>query len=143
MATFTGRDTFFDTASVIITLIYLGKVLETLARGRASSAIKALMKLGAKSAHVERNGHHYVHGFGGQEASAIEQTAFLAAHPDLYASDGAGVRLRIESGALTLGSLNIPGFASGAYPQWASLRPLAESQAGTTVLFGVQFSDHP
>src|SRR5207248_2953561 len=30
-ATFSGRDTFYDTAAVIITLIFLGKVLETVA----------------------------------------------------------------------------------------------------------------
>ncbi|MHB8576520.1 MAG: heavy metal translocating P-type ATPase, partial [Dehalococcoidia bacterium] len=56
VATFSGRDTFYDTTAVIITLIYLGKVLESVAKGRASSAIKLLMRLGAKSAHVVRNG---------------------------------------------------------------------------------------
>ncbi len=55
-ATFAGQDPFYDTAALIITLIYLGKVLEAIARGRAGSAIKALMRLGAKSAHVIRNG---------------------------------------------------------------------------------------
>ncbi|HZQ37765.1 MAG TPA: heavy metal translocating P-type ATPase, partial [Dehalococcoidia bacterium] len=55
-ATFAGQDPFYDTAALIITLIYLGKLLEAIARGRAGSAIKALMRLGAKSAHVVRNG---------------------------------------------------------------------------------------
>jgi Cu+-exporting ATPase len=56
VATFTGRDTFYDTTALIVTLIYLGKVLESIARGRAGSAIKALMRLGAKSARVVRGG---------------------------------------------------------------------------------------
>ncbi len=56
VATFTGRDTFYDTAAIIITFIFLGKVLEALAKGRASSAIRQLMGLGAKTAHVVRGG---------------------------------------------------------------------------------------
>ena len=36
--------------------------------------------------HAERNGHHYVDGFG--DTPAAEAEAFLAAHPDLYVSDG-------------------------------------------------------
>jgi hypothetical protein len=70
--------------------------------------------------HVERNGHHYVKGFGG--APAAEQRAFLAAHPDLYRDDASGVRVRIEGGQLRIGSLACNGFASGALPEWAALR---------------------
>lgn len=55
-ATFTGQDTFYDTAAVIITAIYLGKVLEAIAKGRASQAIRALMGLQAKTARVVRGG---------------------------------------------------------------------------------------
>ena len=54
VATFTGQDTFYDTAAIIITFIFLGKVLESLAKGRASSAIRQLMGLGAKTARVVR-----------------------------------------------------------------------------------------
>nr|MDQ6907290.1 heavy metal translocating P-type ATPase [Chloroflexota bacterium] len=56
VATFTGQDTFYDTAAIIITFIFLGKVLEALAKGRASGAIRALMGLGAKTARVVRGG---------------------------------------------------------------------------------------
>jgi len=47
---------YFETAAVIITLIKLGKYLEANAKGRTSEAIKKLMGLRAKTAHVIRNG---------------------------------------------------------------------------------------
>jgi P-type Cu+ transporter len=47
---------YFETAAVIITLIKLGKYLEARAKGRTSEAIKKLMELRAKTAHVLRNG---------------------------------------------------------------------------------------
>ncbi len=51
-----GDHVYFETSAVIITLIKLGKVLEARAKGRTSSAIKALMGLRARSAHVLRAG---------------------------------------------------------------------------------------
>jgi hypothetical protein len=81
--------------------------------------------------HVERNGHHYVHGFAGQGAGAAEQQAFLRAHPDLYEGDGNNVRLRLRAGRVALGSLAAPGFASGATPDAATLAPLATPLART------------
>lgn len=48
--------TYFDTAALIITLIYLGKFLEAVAKGRTSDAIRKLMGLQAKTARVIRNG---------------------------------------------------------------------------------------
>jgi len=47
---------YFDTAAVIITLILLGRLLEAIAKGRTSEAIKRLMGLQAKTARVIRNG---------------------------------------------------------------------------------------
>lgn len=47
---------YFEASAVIITLILLGKYLETAAKGRTSDAIKKLMKLQAKTARVIRNG---------------------------------------------------------------------------------------
>ena len=47
---------YFETAAVIITLIRLGKYLEASAKGRTSEAIKKLMGLRAKTAHVLRDG---------------------------------------------------------------------------------------
>jgi Cu+-exporting ATPase len=56
VATFTGQDTFYDTAAIIITFIFLGKVLEAIAKGRAGSAIRKLMGLQARTARVVRGG---------------------------------------------------------------------------------------
>jgi len=47
---------YFDTAAVIITLILLGRLLEAIAKGRTSEAIKRLMGLQAKTARTIRNG---------------------------------------------------------------------------------------
>jgi Cu+-exporting ATPase len=46
---------YFETSAVIITLIKLGKYLEARAKGRTSDAIKKLMSLRAKTAHVMRD----------------------------------------------------------------------------------------
>ncbi len=51
-----GSTTFYDTASLIITLIFLGKYLEARAKGQTNEAIKKLMGLQAHTAHVLRNG---------------------------------------------------------------------------------------
>jgi hypothetical protein len=79
--------------------------------------------------HAERNGHHYVDGFGG--APAAEVLAFLAAHPDLYVSDGNNIRLWIRGGDLLTGSLTAPGFATGVHPDWSALSPLNQAKAKT------------
>ena len=47
---------YFETSAVIITLIKLGKFLEARAKGRTSEAMKKLMGLRAKTAHVIRDG---------------------------------------------------------------------------------------
>ncbi|WBL15327.1 heavy metal translocating P-type ATPase [Sutcliffiella sp. NC1] len=49
-------DLYFETSAVIITLIILGKLFETRAKGRSSEAIKKLMGLQAKTATVVRDG---------------------------------------------------------------------------------------
>ncbi len=74
--------------------------------------------------HVERNGHHYVDGFG--DAPEAEALAFLGAHPDLYHRSGGRVRLRIAGGDIALGSLACPGLGAAAEPHWPSLRPFAD-----------------
>jgi hypothetical protein len=73
--------------------------------------------------HVERNGHHYVNGMAGLPAA--EQTGILSAHPDLYEHTHGATRLRIRAGQLEIGSLNGPGFACGAYPDWTTLRQMS------------------
>ena len=72
--------------------------------------------------HAERNGHHYVDGFG--ETPAAEAEAFLGAHPDLYANEGGKVRLAIHDGDLLTGSLTAPGFACAVHPNWSTMAPL-------------------
>lgn len=51
-----GGVTFYDTAALIITLIFLGKYLEARAKGQANDAIRKLIGLQAHTAHVIRNG---------------------------------------------------------------------------------------
>src|SRR2546422_11304 len=48
--------TYYDTAAVIIGLILLGKYFEEIAKGKASDAIRKLMDLAPRTAHVLRNG---------------------------------------------------------------------------------------
>jgi Cu+-exporting ATPase len=49
-------DMYYETSSVLITLILMGKLFEVMAKGRSSEAIKTLMGLQAKSALVIRDG---------------------------------------------------------------------------------------
>jgi Cu+-exporting ATPase len=51
-----AREVYFDTATVIITLILLGRYMEMMARGRTSEAIKKLIGMQAKTARVIRDG---------------------------------------------------------------------------------------
>ena len=81
-------------------------------------ALVALLGIG----HVERNGHHYVDGMAALPED--EQQRFLDAHPDLYERSHGAVRVKIRGGELAIGSLGGVGFASGAAPDWASMRPM-------------------
>ncbi|MFM2374231.1 MAG: Copper-exporting P-type ATPase, partial [Candidatus Parcubacteria bacterium] len=47
---------FWESSAALISFILLGRYVEVVAKGKASSAIKELLKLEAKEAHVERNG---------------------------------------------------------------------------------------
>ncbi len=47
---------FWESSAALLTFILLGRYIEVLAKGRASNAIKELMKLEAKEAHVIRDG---------------------------------------------------------------------------------------
>jgi Cu+-exporting ATPase len=50
-----GGHVYFETSALIITLIKLGKMLESRAKGRTSEAIKKLMGLRPKTAHILRS----------------------------------------------------------------------------------------
>ncbi|MBS1183848.1 MAG: heavy metal translocating P-type ATPase [Proteobacteria bacterium] len=47
---------YYEAAAVIVTLILLGRLLEARAKGRTSEAIRRLVKLQVKTAHVRRDG---------------------------------------------------------------------------------------
>ncbi len=51
---------YFDGAAMIITLILLGRLLEAKAKGRTSMAIKRLMELKPRTAHIVRDGRELV-----------------------------------------------------------------------------------
>jgi P-type Cu+ transporter len=51
-----GDMVYFETSSLLITFIILGKLLEAMAKGRTSEAIKKLMGLQARTAKVVRDG---------------------------------------------------------------------------------------
>ncbi len=51
-----GGITFYDTTALIVTLIFLGKYLEARAKGQTNDAIRKLIGLQAKTAHVMRDG---------------------------------------------------------------------------------------
>src|SRR3989440_5044675 len=51
-----GGTTFYDTTALIVTLIFLGKYLEARARGQTNEAIKKLIGLQPRTAHVVRAG---------------------------------------------------------------------------------------
>ena len=91
---------------------------------QAGLAVQQDLALGALIGvtHAERNGHHYVDGFG--DTPAAEAEAFLTAHPDLYVRDGNRIRLAIHDGHLLTGSLTTPGFATSVHPDWSTLSPL-------------------
>ncbi len=54
-AIFNGREGYFETAALIITLILLGKYFEAKSMGQASEAMKKLMELGVKKARLILN----------------------------------------------------------------------------------------
>jgi hypothetical protein len=58
--------------------------------------------------HAERNGHHYYHGL--DHLPAREAASALASHPDLYEEREGSVFLKIQDGAVALGSLQSPGY---------------------------------
>ncbi|MBA7665541.1 Copper-exporting P-type ATPase [subsurface metagenome] len=53
---FIGGKVYYETAALLITFILLGRMLESIAKGRTSEAIKKLMGLQAKVARVMRGG---------------------------------------------------------------------------------------
>jgi Cu+-exporting ATPase len=51
-----GEHVYFEASAAIITLVYMGKLLEARAKRRASAAIELLLQIQPRQAHVERDG---------------------------------------------------------------------------------------
>lgn len=56
MAVHCLHDMYFESAAMILTLITVGKMLEAYSKGKTTNAIKSLMDLAPKTAHVQRDG---------------------------------------------------------------------------------------
>ncbi len=56
MATHCLHDMYFESAAMILTLITVGKMLEAYSKGKTTNAVKSLMDLAPKTAHVIRDG---------------------------------------------------------------------------------------
>lgn len=52
-------DTYFDSSATVVTLIFMGKLLEARAKHQSSSAIETLANMAAKEAHVVRDGTEF------------------------------------------------------------------------------------
>ena len=74
--------------------------------------------------HVERNGHHYTKGLA--HCSPKERYQATRLHRDLYRGDDGVPRLRIESGFVRVGSLNMPGYGGPFEPDLSSMTPLEQ-----------------
>ena len=55
-----GAELYFESAAIILTLITLGKYMETVSKGKTSEAIKKLMGLSPKQATIIRDGKEYL-----------------------------------------------------------------------------------
>lgn len=55
-----GKSLYFETSAMIVTLITLGKCLESMSKGRTTDALKSLLKLAPKTANVIRDGSEIV-----------------------------------------------------------------------------------
>jgi len=81
--------------------------------------------------HVERNGHHYVNGMAGADAS--EQQRFLEAHPGLYHRINGRVCTRIENGRMDIGSLQCAGYGTAAEPDWTAMNEMQTRGLETSI----------
>ncbi len=109
--------TYFEAAGVIITLILLGRLLEAVAKGRTSEAIKKLLQLQAKTARVLRDG----------EEMEIAIEAVVVGDMVLVRP---GERLPVD-GVVTEGSSYVDESMITGEPMPVEKRPGAEAVGGT------------
>jgi hypothetical protein len=74
--------------------------------------------------HVERNGHHYVHGL--DHLSVDEQQTCAREHGGLYRAVGSSQVLAVKAGSIDIRSLRIPGLGVGGAVDVAAMVPLEE-----------------
>ncbi len=116
-AAFTNRPVYFETASVITTLVLLGQVLELRARGRTSAAIRSLLQLAPKSARRLRAD-------GSEEDVALDEI-----HP--------GDRLRVRPGEkVPADGVVVEGFSSIDESMITGEPIPVERSAGSTLIGG-------
>ena len=128
---FSGGEVYFDTSSMIITLILLGRYLETGAKGRASEVITGLLSLNPKEARVVRgqDGTNELHG-GETESvpiSAIKQGNVIQIQP--------GERIPLD-GIVIEGESGVDESMLTGESRPADKRPGTEVFCGTQNLFG-------
>ena len=131
---------YFDSGAIVITLVLLGKLLETRARGKTSAAIELLMNLTPKTATVLRDGVERV-----IPAAEIAEGDRVLVHPgESLSVDGRVLsgRSAVDESMLTGESMPVEktegdrvfgGTVNGA----GALTIEAESVGGKTVLSGI------
>ena len=72
--------------------------------------------------HAERNGHYYAYGM--SAAPPGEQREFAVAHPDFYTVVDGTTCVAVRDGRIALGSLDAPGFAHRAAPDFSAMTPM-------------------
>lgn len=71
-----GKSLYFETSAMIVTLITLGKCLESMSKGRTADALKSLVRLAPKTANVIRDGNETV-----IEASRVKEGDIFVVKP--------------------------------------------------------------
>jgi Cu+-exporting ATPase len=95
-----GSEVYFESAGTILTLITVGKYLESMSKGKTSQAIEKLMELAPETATVERDGRELTIAI-----DELRQNDILLVRPgESIAADGV-----IESGSTTVDESAITG----------------------------------
>ncbi len=71
-----GKSLYFETSAMIVTLITLGKCLESMSKGRTTDALKSLVRLTPKTANVIRDGNEIA-----IEASRVKEGDIFVVKP--------------------------------------------------------------
>jgi len=131
---FLGGEVYFDTSSMIITLILLGRYLETGAKGRASEVITGLLSLNPKEAVVVR-----VPGSGDGDHGTYDREYVTASVASIEAGDlvqiKPGERIPLD-GIVIEGESGVDESMLTGESRPADKRPGAEVFCGTQNLFG-------